>query len=74
MVLHNVFHHLLNIALTVAASQAVANAIVLKVVFVIALKQPLAVDVITADLVDDVCLTQRLDIINDSRGSDALSL
>ena len=56
MVLHNVFHHLLNIALTVAASQAVANAIVLKVVFVIALKQPLAVDVITVDLMDDVWL------------------
>ena len=56
MVLHNVFHHLLNIALTVAASQAVANAIVLKVVFVIALKQPLAVDVITVDLMDDMWL------------------
>ena len=56
MVLHNVFHHLLNIALTVAASQAVANAIVLKVVFVIALKQPLAVDVITVDLMDDIWL------------------
>ena len=56
MVLHNVFHNLLNIALTVAASQAVANAIVLKVVFVIALKQPLAVDVITVDLMDDIWL------------------
>ena len=56
MVIHNVFHHLLNIALTVAASQAVANAIVLKVVFVIALKQPLAVDVITVDLMDDIWL------------------
>ena len=56
MVLHNVFHHLLNIALTVAASQAVANAIVLKVVFVIALKQPLAVDIITVDLMDDIWL------------------
>ena len=56
MVLHNVFHHLLNIALTVAASQAVANTVVLKVVFVIALKQPLAVDVITVDLMDDIWL------------------
>ena len=56
MVLHNVVHHRLNIALTVAASQAVANAIVLKVVFVIALKQPLAVDVITVDLMDDIWL------------------
>ena len=56
MVLHNVFHHLLNIALTVAASQAVANTVVLKVVFVIALKQPLAVDVKTVDLMDDIWL------------------
>lgn len=74
MVIDYIFHHLLNIALTVAASQAVTDAVILKVVFVVSLKEPFAMDVITADFMDNVCLTQSLDIVDDGRRGDFLAL
>ena len=74
MVVDNILYDLLNVPLASTTCKCVTNAMVFEVIFVIALKQTLAVNVVTVHLVEHVGIAQELCIIGYSRGGDLLAL
>lgn len=74
MVVDDVLNDLLYVALTIATSKCVTHTIILEVELIVALKDTLAVDVITVHLVEHVRLTEELGVVDDSSRGDALTL
>lgn len=71
---YNVFKYLLNISLTCSSCNGIAYAMVLEIELVVRLEYPLAMDVISVYLMDDVSITQKLQIAKYHTRGDALAL
>lgn len=74
MIVDDILYHLFDVTLASTPSKGVANTIVFEVIFVIALKQALAVNVVAVHLVEHVGIAQELGVIGYSRCSDFLAL
>ena len=74
MQVHSVFYEFVDVALEVEAKMAVAQAKILKIVFVANLKRLQSGDVYTANLMDEVGLLQGTEIVDDLQGRNVYPL
>ena len=59
VLINDIFYHFLNVTLSCSACYGIADTIVFKIIFVIGFKYPLAVNVKSAHLMQDICLAKK---------------